>query len=480
MPTVNLNVESQIASEITRATLITTVGTSSLKRKHYHITDAVNNTKKIAVFYRTDSAVTFWGYDVNNGQTGKYFLIQDLFIPIVEAQGAVLSYVNLAAFPAIGATNTVYIAQDTGTGYTWNGSAYVALSGGTVFAVNFAALPVTGTTNTLYITTDNGNSYLWDGAAYVQTSSGTPVNFVPLAGTVLGSPITGDFQASRPQFLIYQGTLGSISNGVDSRATFLGNSISLFRNAGSGNLTTIGIDSSGNGSVASSHSGFQGLKYSADYSGNFTLESQISQRVLKSRFWTKAGTPTTTDDSTQGFVVGSLIYDTTNNILYRCTSNTASAATWTVEYNAANNQTIALTGANVTTTSATAVDITGLVTPTLPANSTWYFEVFLATACTGTGGIKFGFTAPSGYGGLLYVEGVSTSLTGYQQSLTSGALSATGVTRFNSGAFVKLSGRVVIDTTPGAVQLQFASGTGGQTSTIGGVGASIIKITRVS
>ena len=55
-------------------------------------------------------------------------------------------------------------------------------------------------------------------------------------------------------------------------------------------------------------------------------------RFLKSRFWTKAGAPTTSDDSTQGFIVGSLIFDTTNSILYRCTNNSTGAAVWEVYY----------------------------------------------------------------------------------------------------------------------------------------------------
>lgn len=50
---------------------------------------------------------------------------------------------------------------------------------------------------------------------------------------------------------------------------------------------------------------------------------------VKKIIWTKAGVPTTTDDVNAGFIVGSLIFDTTNSILYRCTSATAGAAVWT-------------------------------------------------------------------------------------------------------------------------------------------------------
>ena len=146
-----------------------------------------------------------------------------------------------------------------------------------------------------------------------------------------------------------------------------------------------------------------------------------------------------------------------------------------------NDQLVALSGANITTTSATLVDITGLVTPTLPTSSAWYFEIYLATTCTGTGGIKFGFTAPSGGTGFLYVEGISTTVTGYQFTVTTGTITGVGVTRVNGNAGARLFGRISIDTTPGVVQIQFASGTGGQTSTIGaGNGASIMRLTRTA
>jgi hypothetical protein len=146
-----------------------------------------------------------------------------------------------------------------------------------------------------------------------------------------------------------------------------------------------------------------------------------------------------------------------------------------------NDQLVALNGPNVTTTSATLVDITGFATPTLSANSGYYFEYYLATTCTGTGGIKFGFTAPSGAVGFLYIEGIGTQVTSYQFTVTTGTISGNGVTRVNGGAGVRLFGRISIGATPGVVQLQFASGTAGQTSTIGaGNGASILRLTQTA
>ena len=193
MPDLDVNFEGVVASEVTRADLLTLIGSSTVKKKHYHITDAVNSTRTIAVFYRTNASITFWAYDVLTGQRGKYYIAMDLFIADLTPQGAVLEYVNFASFPGTGADNTIYIAQDTGAAYTWNGSSYDAI-GSTVFAANFGALPVTGAADTLYITTDNGNSYLWDGSQYVLTSEGTSEigDYIPRSGTVEGFPIYGD------------------------------------------------------------------------------------------------------------------------------------------------------------------------------------------------------------------------------------------------------------------------------------------------
>lgn len=349
MPDFTVNLEGQIASELTRADLQTLISGSIVKKKHYHITDAVNNTRKIAVFYRTSNSTTFWAYDVMTGQRGKYFIVQDLFIPLAEPQGAVLTYVNLAAFPLTGAFNTVYIAQDTGNGYTWDGANYDILSGGTVFASSFAALPLTGSANTLYITTDNGNSYLWDGAQYVLTSNGNPVsvqtvtgdsvdntdpenpvvNAIPLSGTTVGNPVTGtigivDAVDEIPRDILYQPNSGT---GGFNRLVFDYSSLEIEHNDGT-NSTRLTLANTG-AVLNASNSGFNGIIYGSDYSANFGLRSLIDLAVLKKRFWTKAGAPTTTDDSTQGYIVGSLIFDTTNSILYRCTDNTPSAAVWT-------------------------------------------------------------------------------------------------------------------------------------------------------
>lgn len=152
--------------------------------------------------------------------------------------------------------------------------------------------------------------------------------YIPLAGTVSGSPVTGIIEVKDavdevPIDILYQPNSG---NGGYIKITFDYSSLQFVINDGT-DTTFFSLGNVAN-TISGSNPTFQGQVYSADYSLNFILESLISQRVMKSRIWTKAGTPTTTDDVNEGYVVGSLIWDTTNSILYRCTDNTATAAVW--------------------------------------------------------------------------------------------------------------------------------------------------------
>ncbi len=49
----------------------------------------------------------------------------------IDSIDQVFSYTNLAAFPAAGAAETIYIAEDTNKTYRWTGSAYAEIGGGT-------------------------------------------------------------------------------------------------------------------------------------------------------------------------------------------------------------------------------------------------------------------------------------------------------------------------------------------------------------
>ena len=160
-------------------------------------------------------------------------------------------------------------------------------------------------------------------------------------------------------------------------------------------------------------------------------------------------------------VMGDVVYDTT--IGTTCTYN---GTFW--EYSKEYYVT-----SNVTTTTTLASTITGLTTFTLEANSTYNINGQFLIAGGGAGGLKFGNTVPAGGASYISYAGIGTSLTVYQQVGSSiGALTATGINRAGTSSYLTFSGLITTAATSGTVSMQFASGTGGQTSTIYGLFSS--------
>lgn len=148
-------------------------------------------------------------------------------------------------------------------------------------------------------------------------------DFIPRAGTIVGEPVTGDVQFDFDKGLTWDngsGTSGFVK-GTDIA------SVGLYRAFQSG-AASVEEFFNGERILILAGGGFKGFQYNNDLSANYELTSLITLRDLKRVIWTKAGAPTLTDDNTQGFVIGSLLWDTTNSILYRATSVTAGAATW--------------------------------------------------------------------------------------------------------------------------------------------------------
>ncbi len=342
MPTENINIETQVQSAITRAALQALVTASTVKKKIYHITDALAGTATIAVYSRSTNQVSYNAMNLNTGKFGMYWLAFDVFNPIVEGDTAVMSYVNNTFFPATGNYNAVYLDLSTGIAYAWNGTTYFALSGGNVYEPTEGDFPPTGATDTLYVATDTGLMYLWDGSAYVALNNS---QYIPLTGTVPGNPVTGTIQSAVELFLakVNNSLVYGVGNDLtiagtrysknSHRTTSAGTAWNQMRLKSASYETVLQLYAGGpterpQALVGSDNPNFEGIIYESDYSANFGDYSLIDLKTLKSRIWTKAGTPTTTDDSTQGYLVGSLIWDTTNSILYKCTDNTASAAVW--------------------------------------------------------------------------------------------------------------------------------------------------------
>jgi len=82
--------------------------------------------------------------------------------------------------------------------------------------------------------------------------------------------------------------------------------------------------------VTSNVTGFEGLKYGADYSANFVLRSLVDLGYVKGFIWQANAAPTATDDSNDEFEVGTLWVDRSVSPakLYVCTNATVGAAVW--------------------------------------------------------------------------------------------------------------------------------------------------------
>jgi hypothetical protein len=126
---------------------------------------------------------------------------------------------------------------------------------------------------------------------------------------------------------------------------------------------------------------------------------------------------------------------------------------------------------DITTTLATAGNAGNLRFP-IGASERWSFEFVLQTNNSGVsgppnGGIKYALSVPSGATLRAGLQGTAASSTSLASTiLTSTSLSGTAFNTANIQGWMRLTGTVVNSTTPGYVQLQYASGTATETSTI--------------
>ena len=166
---------------------------------------------------------------------------------------------------------------------------------------------------------------------------------------------------------------------------------------------------------------------------------------------------TTTQRQALTPVIGDVVYDTT--IGTTCTYN-GTFWQYSKEY---------YVTANATTTTTLASAITGLTTFTLETNSTYAISGAFLIGCSNTGGIKFGNTLPAGGASYINYVGTSTAVTGLQQMPSNnGTLTATAINRFAGSSYLTFGGSITTVATAGSVDIKFASGIGGQTSTVYG------------
>ena len=132
--------------------------------------------------------------------------------------------------------------------------------------------------------------------------------------------------------------------------------------------------------------------------------------------------------------------------------------------------TLKLSG-DVTTTSASSSAITGLVA-TLEANTNYIITGVLRSRCSGAGGVRYGMTLVSGGTSIISAQGKGTVISGpipleEYYFTQSGTLTATALVRIATAlSDVYLNGNINVGATAGTIQFNFASASGGQTSTI--------------
>jgi hypothetical protein len=124
--------------------------------------------------------------------------------------------------------------------------------------------------------------------------------------------------------------------------------------------------------------------------------------------------------------------------------------------------------ADQTTTLNTAVDITGMVFAAL-ANTKYRVQGKFRIGCNNSGGVKFAITVPGAATMFMTIFGFTTGAGVYLSSSVtgSGTLTTGAFCQVNSSnGWVQIDGTITTVGTAGNIQVQFASATSTQTSTI--------------
>ena len=132
-----------------------------------------------------------------------------------------------------------------------------------------ASFPATGLTETLYVDMATPALFLWDGSGYVAFGGGSGGAYIPLAGTVSGSPVTGDIEVTG-------GVAMFVENSGIARVLWDDGNVGLEASALDGSLLTGFTVIAGAMLVASDEPAFAGIVYSTDYSANFNSLSLSS------------------------------------------------------------------------------------------------------------------------------------------------------------------------------------------------------------
>ena len=165
--------------------------------------------------------------------------------------------------------------------------------------------------------------------------------------------------------------------------------------------------------IISDDPAFDGVRYDIIDHNNLVLSSLIDLFTLKSRFWPKAGVPTTSDDINEGFVVDSLIFDTSSDTWYKCTSNAVGAATWTALSSGGSSPVLSLVStpsSNITSGLTRFIPVGGSNSPAAASGSYTGVVPRALTTVNAVCNLVFGGTTSGASTITLFKNGAATSL----------------------------------------------------------------------
>jgi hypothetical protein len=132
-------------------------GSAFIKNKPTNVSSFTNDAGYITSFTETDPVFSAWlssnplsGYATETWVGNNFYPLSSNPSGYLTQQ-SVLEFANLASFPIVGASNTIYIALDTDIAYYWDGTSYVVVTSSTSGISGF------GTINTLPKFTPTGS-----------------------------------------------------------------------------------------------------------------------------------------------------------------------------------------------------------------------------------------------------------------------------------------------------------------------------------
>ena len=286
---------------------------------------------------------------------------------------------------------------------------------------NLSSFPLTGEVKTIYIDQATANHYYWSGSAYVQLKDGT--KFTTPTGTT-AQYLRGDGSLE---------TFPSIPNPANlvAKADYTPAHSVLVQQSGTGSPTAVQI---GNNEFLGRKTGG-----GADIEGLSVSEVKSILNYTASDVGAPSGSGSSTGTNTGD--------ETESSILTK----------------------LGITKLKVTgdqsTTSTTAVDITDLVSGTLPVGK-YSVSGSIGVGSTTTAGLKIGITIPSGATMRIRATDRGSTPNNAVNEIfnSSGTLSTSNFAQVNGDSVVFFEGTITI-TTPGVVQFIFAKTTSG-TATI--------------